>query len=173
MQFIKNYFIAKKICKKYGIDLSVMFTSYGSLTHRIFLGRPQATIHINIFKEDFLPILLHEVGHFVDYYKIGTKDYRGTKCRNNLKYSVKNIPKLTEDWTIGGEDYWEVLQAEATASKFANRVLKGRNQDKLLGYFKSYIQCGLKIIPSEKLEEFLCLTINLENRIKYKNSSKS
>lgn len=171
MQFIKNYFIGKKLCKKYGIEFSPWLEKHGYIEHwTTFFGVTEAKVKINLFDKYFTSTLLHEIGHYVDMYKIGS-DFGGFKCVGRDKYYHKRIDCLElHDWEINGFPYFHLLHAEANASRFANRVGKGKDEEILLKAFRTYTRNGFKHIPSEKLDKFVTLCVKLENRIKYKKS---
>lgn len=171
MQFIKNYFIGKKLCKKYGIEFSPWLEKHAHIEHWVTLfGFTGATIKINLFDRNFKASLLHEIGHYVDMYRIGG-NYGGFKCAGRDKYLSKNIDCLgLPDWSLNNFPYFKLLHAEANASRFANRVGKGGDEVFLLRCFRTYTSEGFRHIPSEKLDEFIKLCVKLENRIKYKKS---
>jgi hypothetical protein len=137
MQFIYNYILAKRVCKKYGINFVLLRnSSVGSNGYSMWWNdNSYAEIYVNLFYKDFEAIFWHELGHIIYH-----------RSRYN-------------------KDHFNKWMQEAKAWRFANKVTKGKYLDISLYCFRTYTQKSFSSVKSEWLDYLVNKVIQLEKLI--------
>lgn len=125
---IRRILALRYVCKKYNLRFDWInthwFISMGSIGWTE--NETQYTlIRVPLFNKWYWEILYHEIGHLV--------------CKRSLNFTEKHCNFLNEPVTWGIRSAIVLLEEEATASKFAIRVMKGRaNKEVLKHWWYSY-----------------------------------
>jgi hypothetical protein len=172
LKFIHNYFFGRAVCKKYGLKFKPLFVlkNYG------YLMPGNKIVGVSIFTNDFKYTLLHEIGHWIDMFKSpdvfkrSTYKYEFTPLPflQMLGHKTK-IPVYKGLWlSERNMEFTAVLMSEAKASRFANKVLKGKGKDILIKAFRSYVSAGLEQlikIDSNDIGNYMEYCVKLEKLI--------
>lgn len=114
MNLIKNLIVGYRICHKYNITFYPWRrVSYSEASFQIKNGKYY--IWTDIRSPMFIPSLLHELAHCMDY--------KHTKFRNNINVKV-DFARTIRDLGIGTSKYRQILSSEMVANKYAVRFLK-------------------------------------------------
>lgn len=158
MKFIYNYILAKRVCKKYGITF-VPVWSFDMWKGKYNYNGGAPKLWCSVFAKEFEAVFFHELGHHRDISKNWKYIYYWycNKFITNTAVSFKSWGSYS--------NYYRLLLQEAKASRFANRVMKGKDQDILIKAFRTYSRTGFKQVKSEFLFEMTDYCVKMEKLI--------
>lgn len=134
---IKRILALRYVCKKY--DLKYKWKLTGDVG---WIDLFNQEICISFFSPHFFEILYHEVGHLIADRSLGflTK-HRRASVFSRLRY--------------GNLDVFVLLAEEATASKFAHRVLKKEDKQYLKKCWHGYTAAVAKAVDYDLLDKYV------------------
>lgn len=144
---IKRILALRYVCKKY--DLKYCWTFLGDVG---WINTDTHRFSVSLFQKHFYDVLYHEVGHLVAD--------RSLKFRAKHDYALQSARLKFID---SDHDLFVRLQEEATACKFAFRVLKNKDRDFLRRCWYTYTGKVAKFINGDELEGFIS-TIHKYNK---------
>lgn len=135
---IKRILALRYVCKKY--DLKYRIKLFGE---EGWIDTTDREFCISLFQKNFYEVLYHEIGHLV--------------ADRSLKFPIKHASALAHARLKFGinHDLFVRLQEEATASKFALRVLKRGDREFLKRCWYTYTGSFTQHINSEELERYV------------------
>lgn len=156
MQFIKNYILALKVCKKYGADYSPFRDiNNGSYSATEYVGKVYKKVSVNPFRKNFKAVLLHEIGHL----RLWCNKESHMMYFKHQKYGDADYG-VCASLTWKGTHLIPLLEEEARASRFAARVCKNtKDTEFLVKAFQTYSNIGY--------EAFLGAAVDTANILKY------
>lgn len=142
---IKRIAALRYICKKYDLQYSLkLFGDKGSIG---FFDKEGADryefISVSLFSKHFWAILFHEVGHLV--------------AKRTLQYQNIHCEALDIEYKFGTQELYTLLGEEAVASKFSNRMLKGKDSTFLKKCWHTYTGYAAKVNRSQNLNKYVTI----------------
>lgn len=139
---IKRILALRYVCKKY--DLKYCWKFLGDIGWIGFVEESGSTkydlISVSLFSNHFWSILFHEVGHLV--------------AKRTLNYQQKHCNALNVDLEWGKKELYVLLAEEAVASKFSNRMTKGKDNTYLKKCWHTYTGYAAKVNKSHNLNKY-------------------
>lgn len=109
---VKDWWYALRVCMKYRVWWWP-FVAEGDGWYK-YLG----IVGVSPFTKNFMSIFLHEIGHHVHNKRVGLRDYQKA-TGDDLRFTSGHLE---------GRNIFRVLDAEATASRFAVKTGKADKQ---------------------------------------------
>ena len=136
---IKRILALRYVCKKYNLKYNLkLFGDVG------WINTDNKKFSVSLLQNNFYEVLYHEVGHLV--------------AERSLKFRSKHDAALVDarlKFVNTDHDLLVRLQEEATASKFAMRILKAPNKEFLKRCWYTYTATVGSVINSEEIEGYV------------------
>lgn len=136
---IKRILALRYVCKKY--DLKYYWKFFGTIG---WINTDDKCYSVSLFQKNFYDVLYHEVGHLIAD--------RSLRFRSKHDYALESA-RLK--FTSTNHDLFVRLQEEATASKFAFRILKSKEKEFLKKCWYTYTGSVANVINADELEKFI------------------
>tara|TARA_R110000744_G_C19371770_1_gene563143 strand:+ start:17866 stop:18309 length:444 start_codon:yes stop_codon:yes gene_type:complete len=141
---LKDWWYAYKVLKKYNLSYSV----WGSGSYDFKSKR----VSVSPFRNNFLRVVMHEVGHHVHHQRVNYKVY---------------LYNPYADVFFGKKDYYRCLEAEAFASRFAMKVLKG-DTSFYMKAFSTYTSALIEAIGNNNFKSDFMESVDVISRCSYR-----
>lgn len=135
---IKRILTLRYVCKKYKLKYKLkLFGNVG------WIDTDEKKFSVSLFQKKFYDVLYHEIGHLI--------------ADRSLKFPIKHEKALAHARLKFGNDHdlFVRLQEEATASKFALRVLKSKDREYLKRCWYTYTARVGGAVNSDELESYV------------------
>jgi hypothetical protein len=140
---IRRVLALRYVCKKY--DLKYCWTLFGDRGWIGFVEENNSgkyeLLGVGLFSKHFWSILFHEVGHLV--------------AKRTLNYQTKHCNAANMEYQWGIKELYTLLAEEATASKFASRMTKGKSNKFLKQCWHTYTADAKFWTREDDLDKFI------------------
>lgn len=144
---IKRIMALRYVCKKYDLQYSLkLFGDEGCIGFYEKDGADKYEfLSVSLLSKHFWAILFHEVGHFV--------------AKRTLQYQSKHCIALGQEYKFGTKELYTLIAEEATASKFANRMTKRKDNEYLKQCWYTYTGYAANHTKIHNLDKYISTVV--------------